>query len=125
MPTEQRRTASLRDRLLERLAQRLGDIKINGSMARRLPGNLNVTFPGVEGDTLLVGLDDIAVSSGAACTSATPEPSYVLQAIGLSDELARASLRFGWGRWTTAEEIDYAVDKVSILATRLRQDQVH
>ena len=101
--------------------RQLTDIKINGSMERRLPNNLNVGFAGVEGETLLVGLDDIAVSSGAACTSANPEPSHVLRAIGVSDEMARASLRFGLGRWTTAEEVDYAVEKISSLVTRLRE----
>ena len=82
-----------------------------------------MSFAGVEGESLLVGLDDVAVSSGAACTTASPslEPSHVLRAIGLPDELARASLRFGLGRWTTDEEVDYAADKVSSLVTRLRQ----
>ena len=94
---------------------------VNGSPTARLPHNLNVSFDGLEGESLLVGLDDIAVSSGAACTSVNPEPSHVLQAIGVSDELARASLRFGLGRWTTAEEIDYAIEKVSSLVSRLRE----
>ena len=82
-----------------------------------------MSFAGIEGESLLVGLDDVAVSSGAACSSASPslEPSHVLRAIGTSRELARASLRFGLGRWTTAEEIDYAAGKVIGLVTRLRQ----
>lgn len=121
MPAERERTASLRDRLRDGLARRLDDIQIHGSMVHRLPHNLNVGFSGVEGETLLVGLDDVAVSSGSACTSANPEPSHVLRALGVSDQLARASLRFGLGRWTTAGEIDYAVDKVSSLVARLRQ----
>ena len=90
-------------------------------MECRLPNNLNIGFSGLEGESLFVGLDDVAVSSGAACTSANPEPSHVLRAIGVPDGLARASLRFGLGRWTTAEEIDYTVDKVSSLVMRLRQ----
>ncbi len=121
MSTEAVRTASLRDRLRHGFEQRLGQIQINGSMECRLPNNLNIGFSGLEGESLFVGLDDVAVSSGAACTSANPEPSHVLRAIGVPDGLARASLRFGLGRWTTAEEIDYTVDKVSSLVMRLRQ----
>lgn len=121
MPAEQVRTASLRDRLYDRLEAQLTDIHVNGSREHRLPNNLNVGFAGVEGQTLLVGLDDVAVSSGAACTSANPEPSHVLRAIGVSDDLARASLRFGLGRWTTEGEVDYAADKVSSLVSRLRE----
>ena len=121
MSTEAVRTASLRDRLQHGFEQRLGRIQINGSMECRLPNNLNIGFSGLEGESLFVGLDDVAVSSGAACTSANPEPSHVLRAIGVPDGLARASLRFGLGRWTTAEEIDYTVGKVSSLVMRLRQ----
>ena len=121
MSTEAVRTASLRDRLRHGFEQRLGQIQINGSMECRLPNNLNIGFSGLEGESLFVGLDDVAVSSGAACTFANPEPSHVLRAIGVPDGLARASLRFGLGRWTTAEEIDYTVDKVSSLVMRLRQ----
>ena len=89
--------------------------------AHRLPHNLNVSLSGLEGESLLVGIDDVAISSGAACTSANPEPSHVLRAIGVPHDLSRASLRFGLGRWTTADEIDYTVEKVSTLAIRLRQ----
>ena len=121
MSTEAVRTASLRDRLQHGFEQRLGRIQINGSMECRLPNNLNIGFSGLEGESLFVGLDDVAISSGAACTSANPEPSHVLRAIGVPDGLARASLRFGLGRWTTAEEIDYTVGKVSSLVMRLRQ----
>ena len=91
------------------------------STTHRLPHNLNVSVEEVEGESLLVGLDDVAVSSGAACASANPDPSHVLQAIGLSDELAEASLRFGIGRANTAVEIDYVSDKVTALVTRLRE----
>ena len=120
---EAARIGGLRDRLLAALGERLDGVTVNGSLEQRLPHNLNVSFAGIEGESLLVGLDDVAVSSGAACSSASPtlEPSHVLCAIGVADELARASLRFGLGRWTTAEEIDYAADKVGSLVTRLRQ----
>lgn len=115
----------LRDRLLAGLRERLGGVTVNGSMTARLPHNLNVSFGGIEGESLLVGLDGVAVSSGAACTSANPEPSHVLRAIGVSDELARASLRFGLGRTTTADEVECVVDKVSSLVVRLRQLSPH
>lgn len=115
------RVGRLRDRLLAGLRARLGGVTVNGSLTARLPHNLNVSFAGVEGESLLVGLDDIAVSSGAACTSVNPEPSHVLRAIGVGDELARASLRFGLGRTTTAADIDRAIDRVAGLVTRLRQ----
>ena len=90
-------------------------------MHRRLPNNLSVSVVGLEGETLLMGLDDVAVSSGAACTSADRQPSHVLLALGLSRELARASIRFGLGRWNTEEEVDYVVEKGCSLVVRLRQ----
>ena len=115
------RVGRLRDRLLAGLRERLDGVTVNGSLTARLPHNLNVSFAGVEGESLLVGLDDVAVSSGAACASANPEPSHVLRAIGVGGELARASLRFGLGRTTTRDEVDYAIDKVASLVNRLRQ----
>ena len=118
---EARRVGALRDRLLAGLRDRLDGVTVNGSLTARVPHNLNVSFDGIEGESLLVGLDDIAVSSGAACTTANPEPSHVLAAIGVPGRLARASIRFGLGRTTTADEIDYAIDKVASLVTRLRQ----
>ena len=118
---EAARVGELRDRLLAGLAESVGSVSVNGSTTARLPHNLNVSFDRLEGESLLVGLDDIAVSSGAACTSVNPEPSHVLQAIGVPDDLARASLRFGLGRWTTGEEIDYAIEKVGSLVNRLRE----
>ena len=121
MAIEGARTQMLHGRLLAGLERRLSDIRVNGTMERRLPHNLNVSFAGLEGESLLVGIDDVAISSGAACSSATPEPSHVLRAIGVPDDLARASIRFWLGRWTTAEEIDYTVDKFSSLVIRLRQ----
>ena len=90
-------------------------------MEHRLPQNLNTSFAGVDGEALLLGMDDIAVSSGSACTTDTPEPSHVLRAMGVKPALAHASLRFGLGRFTTEEEIDYAVDKVARVVGRLRQ----
>lgn len=121
MAAEADRTGLLRDRLWDGLSDHLDGLRINGSMDHRLPHNLNVSVSGLDGETLLVGLDDIAVSTGAACTSANPEPSYVLSALGVSDQLARASLRFGLGRWNTADEVDYVVEKVGKLVARLRQ----
>jgi cysteine desulfurase len=117
---EATRLKKLRDRLLERLQTAVPDLVVNGSLEARLPGNLNVSFPGVDGEALLVSLcDDVAVSSGAACTAA--EPSHVLKALGHKTELALASLRFGLGRWTTAEEVDFAAERVVEVVTRLRE----
>ena len=121
LAAEGARVGRLRDRLLAGLRARLDGVTVNGSLAARLPHNLNVSFAGVEGESLLVGLDGVAVSSGAACASANPEPSHVLRAIGVGDEAARASLRFGLGRTTTRDDVDRAVDKVAGLVTRLRQ----
>jgi cysteine desulfurase len=119
MVTESPRIAALRDRLLAGLRAKTDAITVNGATDPRLPGNLNVSFAGVDGEALLVSLDDIAVSSGAACTQA--EPSHVLMALGLSKDRALASLRFGIGRGTTAAEVDYAAAKVSGVVARLRQ----
>jgi cysteine desulfurase len=119
MPAESRRIAALRDRLLERLQKTTDGMTVNGAMDKRLPGNLNVSFAGVDGEALLVSLDDIAVSSGAACTQA--EPSHVLIALGVAKDRALASLRFGLGRSTTASDVDYAAAKVSDVVARLRQ----
>jgi cysteine desulfurase len=119
MPEEAGRTKALRERLLEGLDAKTDGMTVNGTLDARLPGNLNVSFDGVDGEALLVSLDDIAVSSGAACTQA--EPSHVLMALGLTKDRALASLRFGIGRTTTAGEIDYAAEKVSNVVARLRQ----
>ena len=115
---EARRTVALRDRLLNALLAMTDGMTVNGALDARLPGNLNVSFEGIDGEALLVGLDDIAVSSGAACTAA--EPSHVLVALGLSTDRALASLRFGIGRATTAVEIDAAAAKVADVVNRLR-----
>jgi cysteine desulfurase len=112
------RLSRLRDRLLDRLRVGLDEVTVNGSLERRLPGNLNVSFERVDGEALLVSLTDVAVSSGAACTSA--EPSHVLLALGRSTEVALASLRFGLGRWTTQGQVDFAAAHVTEAVTRLR-----
>jgi cysteine desulfurase len=118
LATEAKQIAALRDRLLAGLKTHVDGMAVNGTMSARLPGNLNVSFDGVDGEALLVSLDDIAVSSGAACTQA--EPSHVLVALGLTKDRALASLRFGLGRSTTVDEVDYAIRKVSDVVLRLR-----
>jgi cysteine desulfurase len=120
MPEEARRLAGLRDRLKDGLLAGLEGIHINGSLEHRLPNNLNVSFPGVDLATLMAALSDIALSSGSACTSGTPEPSYVLQALGVSEEVANTPLRFGLGRFTTPEEIDFCLNRVVETVKRLR-----
>jgi cysteine desulfurase len=117
---ESARLVTLRDRLHAGIAARVPGVRLNGHPTDRLPGNLNLSFPGVEGEALMMAMRDVAVSSGAACSSANPEPSHVLRALGLDDDLARASLRFGLGRFNTPEEIDFAIDSVSAAVTRLR-----
>jgi cysteine desulfurase len=120
MSAEGGRVGRLRDRLNGALHAGLQDVYVNGTMDDRLPNNLNVSFANVEGESLLIAIDDVAISSGAACTSATAEPSHVLKAIGVADDLARASIRFGLGRWTTAEEVDHVAAKMTSVVTRLR-----
>ena len=121
LPAESARLTLLRDRLYDGLRRHLDDIYVNGSLEHRLPGNLNVSFAYVEGESLLMGINDIAVSSGSACTSATLEPSYVLKALGTGDELAHSSIRFGLGRFNTEEEVDFVVEKLSAVVKRLRE----
>src|SRR5579872_874861 len=113
--------AGLRNRLRDRIMNRLDEAYINGSMDHRLPGNLNISFAYVEGESLLMGINDIAVSSGSACTSATLEPSYVLKALGTGDDLAHSSIRFGIGRFNTEAEVDYVADRVVETVSRLRE----
>jgi cysteine desulfurase len=115
------RLAALRDRLLSKLTARLDEVYINGSYEHRLPGNLNVSFNFVEGEGLMMAIKDVAVSSGSACTSSSLEPSYVLRALGVGDELAHSSIRFGLGRFTTEEEVDYVADLVASKVERLRE----
>ena len=121
MVEESERLQRLRDRLKDAIAGALDGTSINGSMDHRLPNNLNVSFAGVEGDALLMGINDVAVSSGSACTSATLEPSYVLRALGVPEEIAHSSIRFGLGRFNTDEEIDYAAARVIETVKRLRE----
>jgi cysteine desulfurase len=113
--------AGLRNRLKDRIMNNLDEVYINGSMEHRLPGNLNISFAYVEGESLLMGINDIAVSSGSACTSATLEPSYVLKALGTGDDLAHSSIRFGIGRFNTEAEVDYVADRVVETVQRLRE----
>ena len=120
MAAEGERIKVLRESLWNGLKQ-LDDVFLNGHETQRVPGILNVSFAGVDGESLMMGLNDIAVSSGSACTSASLEPSYVLKAIGRSNELAHAGIRFSVGRFTTQQDIDYVVQKVTDVTTRLRQ----
>jgi cysteine desulfurase len=117
---ESDRLSDLRKRLHHGIKQRVADIRLNGHPEKRLAGNLNLSFPHVEGEALMMQMREVAVSSGSACSAADPEPSHVLLAMGLSEDLARASLRFGLGRFTTPEEIDRAIDAVSHAVERLR-----
>jgi cysteine desulfurase len=114
------RVGGLRDRLQRQLMEAVPDLHLNGPTDGRLPGNLNVSFEGVDGESLMMGVEDVALSSGSACTSAALESSYVLRAIGLSDQRARCSIRFGLGRFNTQEEVDYVSDRLAAEVRRLR-----
>jgi cysteine desulfurase len=120
MPGEAERCRTLRDRLHAGLTANLPEVTLNGHPEERLPNNLNLSFAGVHGEALLMALRNIAVSSGSACTSASVEPSYVLRAMGVPDELAHSSIRFGLGRFNTAEEVEYAIDEVTRVVRHLR-----
>jgi cysteine desulfurase len=121
MADESDRLRRLRNKLQSALTSGLDGVRINGSMEHRLPNNLSASFANVEGEALMMGLNDIALSSGSACTSATLEPSYVLKALGVPDELAHSSVRFGLGRFTTEEEIDYVANRVIDVVKKLRE----
>jgi cysteine desulfurase len=121
MESENERLLRLRERLRQSIMGKLDDVYLNGHPMMRLPGNLNISFAFVEGESLLMGLKDIAVSSGSACTSATLEPSYVLKALGVGDELAHTSIRFGLGRFNTEDEVDYVAERVVHEVNRLRE----
>ena len=123
LPEESRRLAGLRDRLLAGLRGGLEHVRVNGSLERRLPHNLHVSFEGIEGEALLMALGDLAVSTGSACSSGSQAPSHVLQAIGAVGPGAGASIRFGLGRWTTDAEIDFAIERVTTVVRSLRQRQ--
>ncbi|HEY3824344.1 MAG TPA: IscS subfamily cysteine desulfurase [Bryobacteraceae bacterium] len=121
MPEESKRLQYLRDKLRTKLESELDEVYLNGSWEHRLPHSLNLSFAYVEGESLLMGINDVAVSSGSACTSATLEPSYVLKALGLGDDIAHSSIRFGIGRFNTEEEIDYVADKLINVVRKLRE----
>ncbi len=121
MDSEATYLRGLRDRLKTKLESELDYVHVNGSMEHRLPGNLNMSFIYVEGESLLMGINDVAVSSGSACTSATLEPSYVLKALGLGDDVAHSSIRFGLGRFNTQAEVDYVAAKVIDIVRHLRE----
>jgi cysteine desulfurase len=129
MSEEAPRTAAMRDRLHRLITDVLDEVYVNGHPTERLPGNLNLSFAYIEGESMLMGLNGsahpdlpaIAVSSGSACTSATLEPSYVLKALGVGDELAHTSIRFGLGRFNTEEEVDYVAERVISEVQRLRE----
>ncbi len=121
MAEESKRLSGMRDRLRAKFEAALDEVFINGSMEHRLPHNLNMSFAYVEGESLLMGINDIAVSSGSACTSATLEPSYVLKALGLGDDMAHTSIRFGLGRFNTDAEVDYVADKLISVVIKLRE----
>jgi cysteine desulfurase len=124
MEEEARRLRTMRDRLHEAIAARVPGIRLNGHPTDRLPGNLNLSFADVDGEALMMAMRDVAVSSGSACSAADPEPSHVLRAMGLSEDLARSSLRFGLGRFTTEDEIAFAVEAVASAVERLRSQGV-
>lgn len=121
MAAEAERLRSLRDRLKDSIMSQLSDVTINGSMTHRLPHSLNLSFGHVDGESLMMGVNDVAVSSGSACSSANIEASYVLKALGLSDDMAHSSIRFGLGRFNTEEEVDYVAGRVVETVKRLRE----
>ena len=125
LSTETSRLLADRNRLFHGLSDALDEVALNGPSldipTARLAGNLNCSFAGVDGEALMMSMRDLAVSSGSACTSTNPEPSHVLRALGLSDDLTRASLRFGLGRFNTSAEVDFAIQIVSETVDRLRQ----
>jgi len=121
MPAESKRIAAMRDRLQDQIMKSLDECYLNGHPTERLPHNLNISFAYVEGEALLMGVKEIALSSGSACTSATLEPSYVLRALGVGSDLAHSSIRFGLGRFTTDEEVDYTAKRMVEAVRRLRE----
>jgi cysteine desulfurase len=120
MPEEAARLAALRDQLLARLTAALDGVTVNGSLAHRLPGNLHLSFAGVDAESLLMAMPDVALSTGSACSSGTPEPSHVLRALGVTDPLAHSSIRIGLGRFNTEQELDYAAHRLIESVKKLR-----
>ncbi|TAJ22542.1 MAG: IscS subfamily cysteine desulfurase [Nitrospirae bacterium] len=121
MPAESVRLATMRDRLKDGIMKKMDEVYLNGHPSQRLPHNLNISFAYVEGESLLMGVKEIALSSGSACTSATLEPSYVLRALGVGSDLAHSSIRFGLGRFNTNEEVDYTATRIIEIVTKLRE----
>ena len=121
MDNEASRLLDLRGRFLTAVVAAIPDTAVNGSMDSRIPGNLNLSFAGVQAEDLMVALKDLAISTGSACTSESVEPSYVLKALGLGDEMAHASVRIGFGRFTTGEEVDFAAATLATEVERLRR----
>ena len=121
MATESVKLAGMRDRLEKTILSKLDHVYVNGSIEHRLPHTTNISFPYVEGESLMMAIKEIAVSSGSACTSASLEPSYVLRSLGLGDELAHSSIRFGIGRFNTMEEIDYTAEHLVTGVKKLRE----
>jgi cysteine desulfurase len=121
MDEESKRLAKLQERLLKGLQSKLTDIVVNGDLEQRIPGNLNISFAYVEGESLMMGIKNLAVSSGSACTSASLEPSYVLRALGVEEDMAHTSLRIGLGRFTTEHEVDTAVEELVLHVKKLRE----
>jgi cysteine desulfurase len=121
MGDEAKRLKKLQERMLNGLNGKLTDLIVNGDMEHRIPGNLNISFAYVEGESLMMGIKNLSVSSGSACTSASLEPSYVLRALGVEEEMAHTSLRIGLGRFTSEHEVDTAVDELSRHVTKLRE----
>jgi cysteine desulfurase len=120
MAQETEKLTKLRDRFYDSVKQRLPEVYLNGDLKSRIPGNLNLSFAYVEGEGLMMGIKDLSVSSGSACTSASLEPSYVLRALGVTEDLAHTSLRIGFGRFTTEDEVDYAADRIVEAVQKLR-----
>jgi cysteine desulfurase len=121
MAEESKRLAHLRDVFLGIIRSRLDDIEINGDLTQRIPGNLNISFAFVEGESLIMGIKELCVSSGSACTSASLEPSYVLRALGVEEEMAHTSLRIGFGRFTTEDDVRYAANTIADRVEKLRK----
>jgi cysteine desulfurase len=120
-PKDSERTSQLRDDFERRVFAEIGHVKLNGDPDHRLPNNSNLSFAYVEGESLMMGIKDLAVSSGSACTSASLEPSHVLRAMGVGEDMAHSSIRFGFGRYTTKEQVDFAIDQLATAVRRLRE----
>jgi cysteine desulfurase len=121
MEQENQRLMGLKNLFYNKIMQALPQVYLNGDLEQRIPGNLNLSFAHVEGEGLMMGIKELAVSSGSACTSASLEPSYVLKALGVGEDLAHTSLRIGFGRFTTKEEVDFAADKIIEAVNKLRE----